>query len=80
MTLAKGGESFALSAGYFKGEKLVGIWNKGVYIPFSAGFLTIKGYVILMEDVVENSLTERERPSVTLSRWMLTQMLKILKL
>ena len=58
MTLAKGGESFALSAGYFKGEKLVGIWNKGVYIPFSAGFLTIKGYVILMEDVVENSLTD----------------------
>lgn len=58
MTLAKGGESFALSAGYFKGENLVGIWNKGVYIPFSAGFLTIKGYVILMEDVVENSLTD----------------------
>ena len=57
MTLAKGGESFALSAGYFKGENLVGIWNKGVYIPFSAGFLTIKGYVILMEAVVENSLT-----------------------
>lgn len=58
MTLAKGGESFALSAGYFKGENLVGIWNKGVYIPFSVGFLTIKGYVILMEDVVENSLTD----------------------
>lgn len=58
MTLAKSGESFALSAGYFKGENLVGIWNKGVYIPFSAGFLTIKGYVILMEDVVENSLTD----------------------
>lgn len=58
MTLTKGGESFALSAGYFKGENLVGIWNKGVYIPFSAGFLTIKGYVILMEDVVENSLTD----------------------
>ena len=58
MTLAKGGESFALSAGYFKGENLVGIWNKGVYIPFSAGFLTIKGYVILMQDVVENSLTD----------------------
>lgn len=58
MTLAKGGESFALSAGYFKGENLVGIWNKGVYIPFSAGFLTIKGYVILTEDVVENSLTD----------------------
>ena len=58
MTLAKGGESFALSAGYFKGENLIGIWNKGVYIPFSAGFLTIKGYVILMEDVVENSLTD----------------------
>ena len=58
MTLAKGGENFALSAGYFKGENLVGIWNKGVYIPFSAGFLTIKGYVILMEDVVENSLTD----------------------
>ena len=58
MTLAKGGESFALSTGYFKGENLVGIWNKGVYIPFSAGFLTIKGYVILMEDVVENSLTD----------------------
>lgn len=58
MTLAKGGESFALSAGYFKGESLVGIWNKGVYIPFSVGFLTIKGYVILMEDVVENSLTD----------------------
>ena len=58
MTLAKGGESFALSAGYFKGENLVGIWNKGVYIPFSTGFLTIKGYVILMEDVVENSLTD----------------------
>ena len=58
MTLAKGGESFALSAGYFKGENLVGIWNKGVYIPFSVDFLTIKGYVILMEDVVENSLTD----------------------
>lgn len=58
MTLAKSGESFALSAGYFKGENLVGIWNKGVYIPFSAGFLTIKGYVILMQDVVENSLTD----------------------
>ena len=58
MTLAKGGESFALSAGYFKGVNLVGIWNKGVYIPFSAGFLTIKGYVILMQDVVENSLTD----------------------
>lgn len=58
MTLTKGGESFALSAGYFKGENLVGIWNKGVYIPFSVGFLTIKGYVILMEDVVENSLTD----------------------
>ena len=58
MTLTKGGESFALSAGYFKGENLVGIWNKGVYIPFSAGFLTIKGYVILMQDVVENSLTD----------------------
>lgn len=58
MTLTKSGESFALSAGYFKGENLVGIWNKGVYIPFSAGFLTIKGYVILMEDVVENSLTD----------------------
>ena len=58
MTLAKGGESFALSAGYFKGENLVGIWNKGVYIPFSVGFLTIKGYVILMADVVENSLTD----------------------
>ena len=58
MTLTKGGESFALSAGYFKGENLVGIWNKGVYIPFSVDFLTIKGYVILMEDVVENSLTD----------------------
>ena len=58
MTLAKGGESFALSAGYFKGENLVGIWNKGVYIPFSVDFFTIKGYVILMEDVVENSLTD----------------------
>lgn len=58
MTLAKGGESFALSAGYFKGENLVGIWNKGVYIPFSVDFLTIKGYVILTEDVVENSLTD----------------------
>ena len=58
MTLAKGGESFALSAGYFKGKNLVGIWNKGVYIPFSIDFLTIKGYVILMEDVVENSLTD----------------------
>lgn len=58
MTLAKGGESFTLSAGYFKGENLVGIWNKGVYIPFSVDFLTIKGYVILMEDVVENSLTD----------------------
>ena len=58
MTLTKGGESFALSAGYFKGENLVGIWNKGVYIPFSVGFLTIKGYVILMQDVVENSLTD----------------------
>ena len=58
MTLAKSGESFALSAGYFKGENLVGIWNKGVYIPFSVDFLTIKGYVILMEDVVENSLTD----------------------
>ncbi len=58
MTLAKDGESFALSAGYFKGENLVGIWNKGVYIPFSVDFLTIKGYVILMEDVVENSLTD----------------------
>lgn len=58
MTLAKGGESFALSAGYFKGENLIGIWNKGVYIPFSVDFLTIKGYVILMEDVVENSLTD----------------------
>lgn len=58
MTLTKGGESFALSAGYFKGENLVGIWNKGVYIPFSIDFLTIKGYVILMEDVVENSLTD----------------------
>lgn len=58
MTLAKGGESFALSTGYFKGENLVGIWNKGVYIPFSVDFLTIKGYVILMEDVVENSLTD----------------------
>lgn len=58
MTLTKGGESFALSAGYFKGENLAGIWNKGVYIPFSIDFLTIKGYVILMEDVVENSLTD----------------------
>lgn len=58
MTLTKGGESFALSAGYFKGENLAGIWNKGVYIPFSVDFLTIKGYVILMEDVVENSLTD----------------------
>lgn len=58
MTLAKSGESFALSAGYFKDENLVGIWNKGVYIPFSVDFLTIKGYVILMEDVVENSLTD----------------------
>lgn len=58
MTLTKGGESFALSAGYFKGKNLVGIWNKGVYIPFSIDFLTIKGYVILMEDVVENSLTD----------------------
>lgn len=58
MTLAKSGESFALSAGYFKGVNLVGIWNKGVYIPFSVGFLTIKGYVILKEDVVENSLTD----------------------
>ena len=58
MTLTKGGESFALSAGYFKGENLVGIWNKGVYIPFSVDFLTIKGYVIIMEDVVENSLTD----------------------
>lgn len=58
MTLTKGGESFALSAGYFKGENLVGIWNKGVYIPFSVDFLTIKGYVILTEDVVENSLTD----------------------
>lgn len=55
MTLTKGGESFALSAGYFKGKNLVGIWNKGVYIPFSVDFLTIKGYVILMEDVVENN-------------------------
>ena len=58
MTLAKGGESFALSAGYFKGDNLVGIWNKGVYIPCSAGFLTIKGYVILAEEVTYGSTDE----------------------
>ena len=53
MIVSKNNESVRVVSGFYQGYGLAGIWNKGVYVPFTNEeeilFSTVKGYVVLTD-------------------------------
>ena len=51
MIVSKNNETARVVSGFYQGYRLAGIWNKGVYIPFTKveKFSTVKGYIILTD-------------------------------
>ena len=51
MIVSKNNETARVVSGFYQGYRLAGIWNKGVYIPFTKEkkFSTVKGYIVLTD-------------------------------
>lgn len=51
MIVSKNNETARVVSGFYQGYRLAGIWNKGIYIPFTKEkkFSTVKGYIVLTD-------------------------------